>query len=131
MNSNILRSFCNDFQYKSVTKDGDFINKPQSFVNLVHEIIRDNVEFSNDGYSLFVSSLSKIEKQLLLSYILEISDYEYYLTNNLLDAAISEYEKELQAAIDNEIDQVWHEDMQEMGLHLNRHNDNNEIYYTR
>lgn len=132
MNSTILRKFCNDYQFFSAAKDSSYPMQTNAFKNLVHEIIRDNVEFSNEGYYLCAHKLSKIEKRQLLKHIISAEDFEYYdQEESLMDAAVADCERDLQAAIDSEIDQVWHEDMQEMGLYLSRHYDNGEIYYTR
>jgi hypothetical protein len=98
--------------------------------NFVKSLIRENATYENGGLSLFVSSLSRIEKKLFLSYVVEPSEYEWLCENDVrLYAAFDEYEKDMQGLIDKYLDESWHEAMQERGLVMGKHNDNGEVYY--
>jgi hypothetical protein len=98
--------------------------------SFVKSLIHENAHYHQGGFSLVVSSLSRIEKKLFLSYIVDLSEYEWLCENdNRLYAAFDEYKAEMQSLIDHYIDDVWHETMQESGLTMGTHKDNGEIYY--
>lgn len=98
--------------------------------SFVKSLIHENAHYHQGGFSLVVSSLSRIEKKLFLSYIVEPSEYEWLCENDArLYAAFDEYKAEMQSLIDHYIDDVWHEAMQERGLTMGTYKDNGEIYY--
>lgn len=101
--------------------------------NFVHRLIRANGTFSStDGFSLSIHDVDPLDKKLFLSYILEPSEFEDFCENYIrLQAGFKEYEKVMQACIDQEVDEVYHEDMQEMGLALRIDNENGEHIWIR
>lgn len=123
------------FVTKQASKDGSSymeLRTNRSFLSLIHTIIRENSKYKYGSYSLHLSQLSEEEKLLMLSYLIHPDDYAYYLSDERLKrAAIKEYEPEMQYFIDEEIDDVFHEDMHEMGLLLKIYNDNGEGYYVK
>jgi hypothetical protein len=130
MNRNILRTHCNDYQFFSAAKDGSMNQYSPAKIHFIHQLIRENAKFDGDGAHLFVDDLDEIDRKLLLSYLIDIEEYEYYCSfPNLLKIVLKEHETPLQELIDDHKDQVWHEDMQEMGRVLSMHSDNGEKYY--
>ena len=132
MSTKILRIVSNDIQFFSASKDGSMTNYSPAKIQFIYELIRENAKFDGDGAHLFACDLSEIDSKLLLSYVLDIEDYEHYCNSpELLKIAIKEFRSEMQELIDQYKDQVWHDDMQEMGAHLCTHADNGEIYYVK
>ena len=102
------------------------------FRQILDQVIRENVRYRDGGYSLFASDLPHHDKKLLLSYLVPIEDYEEYIKDPYKErAAFMEYEDEMQYLINERIDDIWHEDMQEMGLTLCHCNQTGEPYYRR
>lgn len=118
--------------FNQVFKDGDKINNKDVRVDFVRDLINENAYYENGVLTLYVHDLSFDEKKIFLSIIVEPEDYEYYCQSQTrLEAAIQEYTKAMQKRIDDIIDDVWHENMQEMGLVLSQHQDNGEYFYRR
>ena len=98
--------------------------------NFVQSLVHENAHYHNGGFTLHVSSLSRIDKKLFLSYIVDTGEYEWLCENDArLYAAFDEYKKDMQTLIDLYIDDIWHETMQEKGLTMGTYKDNGEIYY--
>jgi len=101
-------------------------------INLIHNIIREYGIYSDGNYSIDVDHLSYGDKKLLMSHLLDLSDYEWAIGNLYRFFAMYDENKEhLQCALDSECFTVYRENMEEMGMTLNRHYDNGEIYWTR
>ncbi len=125
MNTIIVHRISNDNQY---AKDGGM----GSYHSFIQNIIRENAKHSKDGYTLFASDLPLEDKIIFLSHILEAEDYEDALANPIrTQEYIKDHLSLMQQIIDTEIDDVYHDDMREMGMCLNSHSDNGEIYYYR
>ena len=126
MHNNIsLHQFVNDPQY---AKDGDM--KPYDV--FVQGIIREHAKHSADGYILFAEDLPLHDQKIFLSYLLDAHEYEAALSNPHLTLSYIEDElSNMQTKIDESIDDVYHADMREMGMCLNRHADNGEFTYYR
>lgn len=109
----------------SNSKEGD--RKLRAFLA---NLIREYAIHKNDGYYLSASDLPYQEKKQFLSHLVHIDDYEYFIKNKTREVeAIKEYEDEMQHFIDCAKDDIYHEDMQEMGFYLCQHKDNGECYY--
>ena len=78
----------------------------QSYNIFLRNLIRDNCEHENDGYTLNVKDLLDIDKRLFLSYLIDLSDYE----GIGLEALMLEYGHEMQDEIDSHIDEIYAED---------------------
>lgn len=98
--------------------------------NTISDLIRSNAKYSNGCYKLWVSDLSFDDQKLLLSCIKDPSDYEWACEDaHRLQTVIAESKPSMQLAINELIDDVWHEDMQEMGRTLCHCNQTGEPYY--
>lgn len=126
-----LHQVINDPQY-FCAKEGTNMRRTVPENIFIRDLIRTNAKYSGDGCSLFVCDLDKQDKKLLLSYMVSAEDYEYALSSpSRLDAMLVEYAKDMQSAINALLDDVYHEDMEEMGLVLCHHHDNNEPYWVK
>jgi len=106
------------------------LNERRMTEEFVKSLIHENAHYHNGGFSLYVSSLSRIEKKLFLSHIVDAGEYEWLCENDArLYAAFDDYKTDMQSLIDLYIDESWHEAMQEKGLTMGHYKDNNEIYY--
>jgi hypothetical protein len=120
-----IHQFINDKQYAT---EGTM----NAFYNFVHEIIREHATHRQDSYYLRADQLPLADQIIFLSHILDASDYQDALENPIrTQEYIKEHLSLMQQIIDTEIDQVYHDDMKEMGLCLNYHRDNGEMYYYR
>ena len=99
--------------------------------NFARDLINEYATYKSvDGYSLDIRDVPRSDKRLFLAAILDISDFEWLCqSENRLDAGIKEYEKNMQELIDENINDMWHESMQEHGMKKGYHADNGEIYY--
>jgi len=112
------------------SKEGEKELKDRLFRSFVANLIREYATYSTDSCYLSVSDLPYPEKKQFLSHLIHVDDYEYFIANKTREAeAIKEYEDEMQHFIDWQLDNVYHEDMQEMGMLLCQHRDNGEFYY--
>lgn len=125
-NSNVLN------QQVSNSKEGEKNMLGRAFRHFLDDLIRSNCKYVDGCYSLHAYDLPYEDKKIFLSYILNAEDYEDALANPRRERVyLNEYEDHMQYLIDDRIGDIWHEDMQEMGLVLNHHYDNGEPYYTR
>lgn len=113
-----------------VFKDEDKNMLGQAFRNTLDRIIRDNYDYKDGCYHLFACDLPNEDKRLLLSYLTSLEDFEYFTENFTRELeSYKEFEPEMQYLINDRIDDIWHEDMQEMGRILNHDKNNGEPYY--
>ena len=111
------------------SKDGENMFS-KTFRVLIDQIIRENAKYDNGCYSLFACDLPQYDKRLLLSYLIPIEDYEVYIKDSYKErAAFIEHEDEMQYLINDRINDVWHEDMQEMDRTLCHCGQTGEPYY--
>jgi len=130
-NTIVQNSFVQN-QSKYSSKDGDKNMLRKAFRTFLDSIIRENATHRDDCYNLFASDLSYYDKKMFMTYLITPDDYEDFTSNSVREReAIKEYEKEMQYLIDDRINDLYHEDMREMGLVLNQHRDNGEFYYTQ
>ena len=100
------------------------------FRQILDQVIRENAIYKDGSYSLFASDLPYHDKKLLLSYLIPIDEYDEYIKDPHKErAAFLEYENDMQYLIDDRIDDIWHEDMKEMGRTLCHCNQTGEPYY--
>jgi hypothetical protein len=117
MDKNSISTFCNDNQYFSAIQDGSKNMAKRILSNFINSLIRENAKHNDDSYSLFVSDLEPIDKKIFLSHLVSADEFEDYSANETrMSAAIKEYEEEMQFFVNENIDQVYHEDMRELGL---------------
>jgi hypothetical protein len=117
-----------DDNFSSMDGDKNLLGKV--FRNFLDNLIREYAAHSNNAYNLFACNLPYEEKKQFLSYLTIIEDYEYFTSNPTRERiALTEYESEMQYLIDDRIDEIYHEDMREMGLTLSCHKDNGECFY--
>lgn len=125
MKSLRLHQCINDTQYPVIKDDQNMTER-----TFVANLIRENAKPSSSGYSLDVSDLELIDQKLLLSYCVAADTYEWACQNPIrLAEVIKEYETDMQRCIDDIIDDVYYEDMEEMGAVLCHHKDNNEPFW--
>jgi hypothetical protein len=112
------------------SKEGEKELKDRLFRTFVANLIREYATYTSTGCHLLVNDLPYADKKQFLIHLTHVDDYAYYIANKTREAeAIKEYEDEMQHFIDWQLDDVYHEDMQEMGMLLCRHRDNGESYY--
>jgi hypothetical protein len=100
------------------------------FHSFLDDLIRSNAKYKHGAYELFACDLPYEDKKIFLSWICSAEDYEDYISNPTRErVAIAEYEDFMQRLIDENIDDVWHEDMQEMGRTLCHCKQTGEPYY--
>lgn len=101
-----------------VTMDKGF---KMTFHCYIKELIRDKARHGREGYVLFAEELHIEDQAEFLSYLIDANAYDYYMRYPvLLKAACDIRLKQMQKYIDSYIDDVFHEDMEEMGFYLNR-----------
>lgn len=123
------RKYVNQDKFEN-SKEGENILTEKAFNSFIENLIREYSIHKNDGYQLFVNDLPHAEKKQFLSYLSPVDDYEYYIENKTREIeAIKEFEDEMQYFIDQRKDDLYHEDMAEMGYYLSQHKDNGEFYY--
>jgi hypothetical protein len=128
----IVQNVVQQNQPNSDSQEGKKMLRNAPFNLFLDDFIRTNANHDNDGYTLFASNLDLIDKKLFLSYLVDLEDYEDFIANDTrIQEAIKDYKEEMQYLIDQRIDEVYHEDMEEMGLVLCQHRDNGEFYYQR
>jgi hypothetical protein len=111
------------------SKEGESVTG-NIFKKFISNLIREHAIHKNDGYQLTVDDLPYQEKKHFLSHLVDIDDYEYFIKNKTRELeAIKDYKDEMQYFINCNIDEIYHEDMQEMGMVLCHHRDNGEFYY--
>lgn len=77
-------------------------------------------EWIDEGYSIWVHTLFDHDKRILLSHIVDADDYEYYCSSpERLHSGFEEYEKTMQKMIDDTANELYHEDLDYMGLRVN------------
>ncbi|HLA58582.1 MAG TPA: hypothetical protein VK622_07470 [Puia sp.] len=117
---------------KQQRQEGRQLKHGHSLTNLIHNIIREYGIYSCGTYDVHLKDISKIDKKLLLSYVLESGDYEWMCEDaSRLNLMFKENEKFIERMIDNECSEVFREDMEEMGMTSRHHSDNGETMWVR
>lgn len=112
------------------TREGVSMNQAKD--KIIHSIIREYGEYSDDSYDLDVRIISHSDKKLLVSYFCDSEELEFAHTSvSAGEAVFNEYLKPMQKAIDDECFAVYRDRAEEIGLCMNHHSDNNEIYWVR
>lgn len=102
----------------------------REFRHFLDDLIRSNATYKHGCYQLYACDLAYEDKKIFLTYLVTPEDYEDYIENsNRERVALEEYEGEMQYLINDRIDDIWHEDMQEMGRTLCHCNQTGEPYY--
>jgi hypothetical protein len=128
MKSFNVQQIINDPQY-FCAKEGQKV-EGAAYQVFLRSLIREHAKATTDGYLLYARDLPLYDKKIFLSYMIDAEEYEDATSSPYLTAAlIEEFINDMQTGINNVIDDVWHEDMQEMGLVLCHHRDNGELYY--
>lgn len=108
----------NIYHINSVKQDakvGKFTIKGLSLTNLIHNLIREYGEYRDGSYSVDVDTFSISDKRLLISHFESAEWYEYSCESvTKTEAMFSEYSKHIQSLIDDEVDEVYRDDMEEM-----------------
>ena len=82
----------------------------RAFNQFLDPIIYSDAVKRFDCYYLFVDTLSHEDKRMLLSYLVDIEDFEDYTKNPTREReAFKEYKFEMQVLIDMRIDEIAHE----------------------
>ena len=104
----------------------------KSLRSYIHDLIREHKTADRDGYHLYINDLPIHDIKVFLSHILHPSDYEYAISSSQrTSAALHEYGSEMQSLINNEIDDIYADDMRECGYKPGRYSDNGEVYWSR
>lgn len=117
----------------SQSKDNGCQNMIRQSKNYISELISEYGEYDSDKYAITfdINQLDFAEKKILLSYIIDLDEYEYVVKNNYkLYRTIKRYEDEMQDAIDAVGEEKYQEAMEEMGSVLRMHKDNGEYYWS-
>ena len=103
-----------------------------AFTVLVHRVIREYGKYDGHSYSVNLNDLDLCDIRLLLSHIAEHDDYEHACSSSIsLENIFREYSPFMQKCIDAECDEVYRDDMWEMGMTPRQHADNGETYWVR
>lgn len=114
MGNSILNSSSDNLQTIFVFKDENEM-KSRSFDNFVNNLIRENGNYTRDGFSLFAGDLPDFEKKIFLSYLVGPLTFEDLTENHFrTKEAFIEYEPEMQFAINEHLDECFHAYMDEM-----------------
>jgi len=106
--------------------------KGMSFTSLVHNLIREYKTHEFNTYSVDVMNFVTSDKKLILSHMVGASEYQDACSSqSSLEASFLEYSDAIQAAIDDECYAVYCEDMEENGMRMIRHTNNDEVYWAR
>lgn len=126
-NLTVKKPIVNDDKY-TVAKD----RLMQSYNIFISDLIREHAKHESDGYVLYVDQLPLYDQKILLSYLISAQDYADALSSPSLTAEyIADYTDCMQYAINSLIDEVYHEDMEEMGMCLHRHRDGDLTWVRR
>lgn len=117
---------------KQGNRESTFMMDGTALLKLAHSAIREHGKYKGGSYFLDASSMPAYEKKLFISYFADSEERELACKSSVaLEAVFAEYEEGIQAFIDGECFEVYREDMEEMGMHLGRHNGSDEIYWAR
>lgn len=117
---------------KQDAREGIFTMNGLARTRLIHSIIREYGKYSDGNYSIDINTLSLSDKRLLISHFVDAEEYEWaHESPYKTEAVFKDNEKHMQGAVDDECFDVYKEDMEEMGMQMHRHFDNNEPYWTR
>lgn len=98
----------------------------------IHGLIRENKYHDEGGYHLHVNDLCMADKKIFLLHLCMImADEIKWEVPISIEAGILEYQDQMQQLINQEIDQVYWDDMRQLGLIAHRHTDNGEVYFIR
>ena len=127
LNLNAAKPIVNDDRF-NMAKDG--LMKSETV--FIHNLIREHAKHQNDGYVLYAKDLPLHDQKILLSYEVSAVNYEDALSSpTLTKEYISDYLDSMQAAIDKELDSVYQEDMEEMGLCLSQRSNGDVLWIRR
>jgi hypothetical protein len=113
-------------------KEGIFTMNGLSRTRFIHSIIHEYAHYDNGSYSLDINILSLSDKRLLISHFASAKEYEFSNKSpTKTEVIFKEYESHMQSAVDDECFTVYKENMEEMGMVMNRHHDNGEAYWVR
>lgn len=127
MNSATINQFTS---IKQEARKGDLTRKEFSFTKLIHNIVREYGVYVCGSYCVDLDKLSKGDVKLLVSHVISAEDYEDACkSDTYLKEMFLEVRKYLEKLIDLECDQVYRENMEEMGMVCMSHPDNNESYW--
>lgn len=86
-----------------------------AFTNLVHGLIREYGQYSNNDYSVDVNHFNLTDKRLVLSHLESAEWYEWACQSETRTSELfNENKKYLQRLIDGDSHEVYREDMEEM-----------------
>jgi hypothetical protein len=103
-----------------------------AFTRLVHRIIREYGQYHDGSFSVWMSDIDMSDRRILLSHITNAEEYEEICASTeATEAYWNENEEYIQNLVDAECDQVYREDMEEMGMMCLHHQDNNEKFWIR
>lgn len=114
------------------TREGIFTVQGIAFTRLLHNIIREYGTYYDGTINVNIDSLDSSDKKLILSHLLDASEYEYACENIVnLEVVFNEYRNTINSLIDEECYTVYKENMEEQEMVMGRHSDNGEIYWRR
>jgi len=103
-----------------------------ALTRLLHNVIREYGKYDGVNYSVSLSEIDLADRKLLLSHILDSGEYEWAMkSSSRINAYFDENRKHIQNLIDNECQEVYQEDMEEMGMHSSRDASSNELMWER
>jgi hypothetical protein len=121
-------------KFQQVANDSHFERAKDgmdSYEHFIHSIIREHARHESDGYVLYADQLPLADQKLFLSHLLAAEDYEDALSSPIrCQEYIKENLSDMQAGIDLHLNEVYREDMEEMGLHFSQRN-NGDVLLVR
>lgn len=113
-------------------QEGRFNMQGLALTRLIHSIVREYGQYCDGSYSVYLSDIDNADRKLLLSHLSSPEEYEMAVSNSVFMTELwNENVHHIQSLIDHESSEVYREDMEEMGLSMKRHSNNNEPYWTR
>lgn len=123
---NHVSSFMQDRQ------EGRFTMQGLALTNLIHNVIREYGQYDGCDYTVLLSDIDNTDRKLFISHLCSAEDYEVAASSpEFLDELWEENSKHIDKLISNESFYVYKEDMEEMGMSMQRHLDNEPDWIRR
>lgn len=115
------------------TKEGIYTMKGINLTKLLHNLIREYGKYCDGSYAIDPLHFLLVDKKLILSYVTDdVEEYEWACeTPNRIEVVFNEYLPLIQKLLDSECEEVYAENMEEMGMVRFNHSNNNESYWIR
>lgn len=117
---------------KQDTKEGVFTMSSIGMKRALQGALHEHGEYQQGRLHLDARDLPLADRKLLLSYLLDLSDYNRTVASPAyLEAVYKEHLSTIQSLLDDESTEVYHDCMNEMGMVKHTHSNNGETYWTK